>query len=87
MAEGRWRELHFFYRSNGRLERVAESADSSRETYGYDLAGNMVSATDGENHSVKYGYNPAGNLSRRTDASGNTEYFFYDVHGGGVASH
>ena len=31
--------------------------DSSRETYEYDLVGNMITAIDGENHGVKYGYN------------------------------
>ena len=64
----------------GRIREILK-ADESRETYEYDLAGNVISATDGENHQVKYSYNTSGNLSSRTDAGGNTEYFHYDIEG------
>ena len=49
LQEGKWREQHYFYQNNGRLERMAETADKegcgktyAQTRYHYDRTGNLV---------------------------------------------
>ena len=67
MEEGKWREMHYFYRSNGRLERVAETADKEGCGKGYAQ--------------TRYEYDPEGNVVRITTPSGNEILREYDADG------
>ncbi len=67
MEEGKWRELHCFYRSNGRLERVAETADKEGCGKGYAQ--------------TSYEYDPEGNVTKITTPSGNEILREYDADG------
>ncbi|MBQ9140371.1 MAG: RHS repeat-associated core domain-containing protein [Lachnospiraceae bacterium] len=64
----------------GRITHI-KKADGSRERYTYDHVGNLLSATDGEEHTVTYRYNCRGLQASRTDAAGNTDHFRYDREG------
>ncbi|MBQ2802104.1 MAG: hypothetical protein IJF03_12060 [Lachnospiraceae bacterium] len=73
MEEGKWREMHYFYTNNGRLERMAETADKegsgkgyAQTWYEYDANGNVVKITTPSGNEIKRTYD-ADNLLIREE--------------------
>ena len=73
MEEGKWREMHYFYTNNGRLERMAETADKegsgkgyAQTWYEYDANGNVVKITTPSGNEIKRSYD-ADNLLIREE--------------------
>ncbi len=59
-----------------------EDPDVVEETYEYDLAGNMISRIDPEEHSTHYEYDPLNRLISVTNALNETTDYEYDRLGG-----
>ncbi|MFN8518148.1 MAG: RHS repeat-associated core domain-containing protein [Chloroflexota bacterium] len=61
---------------------VTSTSDGNVSTrYGYDKAGNLVTATDAEGSTQTYAFDRLGRMTSRTDGLGATESWSYDVRG------
>jgi RHS repeat-associated protein len=54
------------------------TADATTETFSYNEAGQLVTATDGNGHKTIYGYDAEGNLKSEKDAEGNETKWAYN---------
>ena len=55
-------KTHYILDKWGRITGI-QKADGSIEKYTYDFAGNIISSTDGENHTTEYIYNSSSMLT------------------------
>jgi RHS repeat-associated protein len=57
------------------------TADATTETFSYNIAGQLVGATDGNGHKTTYGYDAEGNRTSEKDAEGNeTKWTYNETH-------
>ena len=59
MTDGNGGESRYLLDKWGRITGIIK-ADGSRESYEYDLAGNIIASTDGEGHTTQFEYNRMG---------------------------
>ncbi len=60
------------------VTRASGTASAATTTYEYNLADELVAATDPDKHTIHYGYDTLGNRTSEKDANGNETKWTYD---------
>lgn len=77
------RDTHFHY--DGLVTLVDDDAGGPTNRYEHDVAGRLVSVTDGHNQAITKSYDVAGHLVKVTDRNGATSRYEWDDHDHQVA--
>jgi RHS repeat-associated protein len=72
------RELQYYFKANGLLDYVVDSASKTTSYAAYDAYGNCTNITRADGTKTSATYNARGDLLSSTDGLNNTTYYSYD---------